>query len=39
MYVVNIEIKTFNETQNDHSHHSFLTDLKDAVNQISGHIF
>ena len=36
MYSVSSDIKTFNETQNDNPHHSFMSDLKDAVNEISG---
>ena len=36
MYSVSSEIKTFNETQNDNPHHSFMSDLKDAVTEISG---
>ena len=36
MYSVISEIKTFNETQNDNPQHSFMSDLKDAVTEISG---
>ena len=34
MYFVSSEI--FNESQNDNPHHSFMSDLKDAVTEISG---
>ena len=36
MYSVSSEIKTFNDTQNDSPHHSFMSDLEDAVTEISG---
>ena len=39
MHSVNIEIKPFNEIQNDTIQHSFMSDLKDAVTEISGLYF
>ena len=39
MHSVNIEIKPFIEIQNDTIQHSFMTDLKDAVTEISGLYF
>ena len=39
MHSVNIEIKPFIEIQNDTIQHSFMSDLKDAVTEISGLYF